>query len=175
MYNETSINVLNLKARTYNCLIGENIYSIEQLEKKDSNFLLKIPNLGKTSLAEIETALKKYNSEKNETLFKTTLADIQKTVEEGVYRSINSYLLRINLDEGLKNMVDTSLKDMKKEIQNSLFANINEIRTIVLEQSRILEGMQSMQAPNSIINRISEKVPGFNTMIYELYKTLEKE
>lgn len=52
-----SIDELSLSVRCRNCLIGEDIYTIDQLVMNSAHDLLKIPNLGKVSFREIKTAL----------------------------------------------------------------------------------------------------------------------
>jgi DNA-directed RNA polymerase subunit alpha len=56
-----TINSLNLTVRSANCLKAENIYYIGDLIQKSESELLKTPNLGKKSLAEIKNILATMN------------------------------------------------------------------------------------------------------------------
>ena len=51
------IKELDLTVRSHNCLASENIYTIGDLVSKTTNELLKIPNLGRKSIKEIEEVL----------------------------------------------------------------------------------------------------------------------
>jgi len=164
-----------LGKRIINCLLNEGIKTITELKKKDKIDLLKIPGVGRKGLAKIQLLL---SSDKNEYDRETknilTINEIKKVIFNSVYEAIHEYMKNGYGRIMMKDMIETSLKTMQEEIHSTLFRNINELRTIVLEQSRILEGMQSISRPDGIIGKISEKVPGFNTMIHDLYKVLEK-
>ena len=59
---EASIDVLEITARSENCLMSADIYTIGQLIKNTRNELLKISNLGSKSIKDIEAQLeKKFN------------------------------------------------------------------------------------------------------------------
>jgi DNA-directed RNA polymerase alpha subunit len=51
------IEELGLLVKTENCLKADGICTVEQLTKLTSNHLLKIPNMGRKSVGEIEQAL----------------------------------------------------------------------------------------------------------------------
>ncbi len=51
------IEELGLSLKTENCLKADDICTVEQLTKLTSNHLLKIPNMGRKSVLEIEQAL----------------------------------------------------------------------------------------------------------------------
>jgi DNA-directed RNA polymerase alpha subunit len=53
----TSISELNLTARSENCLLSENIEFIEQLIEYSPRSLIRIQNLGKKSIKEIQEQL----------------------------------------------------------------------------------------------------------------------
>jgi DNA-directed RNA polymerase subunit alpha len=50
---EYGIEKLGLTVRAENCLKAEDIYTLEQLQKRTEHELLKTPNLGRKSLGEI--------------------------------------------------------------------------------------------------------------------------
>lgn len=52
-----SIDALNLKTRSINCLKGENIASIGELVQQTEESLFRTPNLGRKSLTEIKEEL----------------------------------------------------------------------------------------------------------------------
>jgi DNA-directed RNA polymerase alpha subunit len=56
-YVETSIDSLELTVRSANCLKAENIYTVEQLLSHSEQELLRIPNLARKSLIEINLCL----------------------------------------------------------------------------------------------------------------------
>jgi len=58
---EKSIGEIEWTARTFNCLISENIKTVDQLVKLTANQLLKIPNFGRKSLKEVRDELAEFN------------------------------------------------------------------------------------------------------------------
>ena len=54
---ETSIESLNLKTRSYNCLKSRDITTIEQLVDQTERDLLRIRNFSRTSLRDVKTKL----------------------------------------------------------------------------------------------------------------------
>ena len=58
---KTPIWDLNLTVRAYNCLLSNDIRTIEDLIKWTEYDLVRTPNLGKKSFKEIQTALLRYN------------------------------------------------------------------------------------------------------------------
>lgn len=54
---QDSIDILNLTARPHNCLKGENIFTISDLLECGLNDLLKLPNMGRKSIKEIQMEL----------------------------------------------------------------------------------------------------------------------
>lgn len=59
----TPIEVLNLTMRTEHALKADNIFTVERLMQLPANTLLKIPNLGRRSLNEIQDSLRVMNLE----------------------------------------------------------------------------------------------------------------
>lgn len=59
----TPIEVLNLTMRTEHALKAHNIFTVERLMQLPANTLLKIPNLGRRSLNEIQDSLRVMNLE----------------------------------------------------------------------------------------------------------------
>lgn len=65
----------------------------------------------------------------------------------------------------LQLLIHTELIPFKQEI--------NELRTILCEQYRLLQSIQLEKRPEGIVNNINEKLPGFSGIIYDLYKKIE--
>lgn len=61
--NGNPVNDLGLSVRCYNCLRNEGILTIEYAEKVSDATLLRIPNFGRKSLAELRAEIKRWRSE----------------------------------------------------------------------------------------------------------------
>ena len=122
MLDETPIEKLDLKRRTYNCLIDENILTIEKLETWSKEDLLKTPNLGKKSFTEIQDALAKYREENNKA-FEVNLDILKDLIEQGLHKSINCDHERVYLNRAIKNTVESILKNIKDEMHNFIISH----------------------------------------------------
>jgi hypothetical protein len=71
--DQTSIDDLDFTARTHNALTAEGIHYVGELKEYTTRDLLKLPNIGLTSLKEIQTALAHRG---------IVLPDVQITAEE---------------------------------------------------------------------------------------------
>ena len=61
---DTQLSELKLRKRSYNALMSENIYSVRQLMPISDDELLRIRNIGLTTLYDIRWALENYVDQK---------------------------------------------------------------------------------------------------------------
>jgi hypothetical protein len=191
--HDNSIDELALPMRVRNCLFAEDIFTIEALMDLSSAHILKIKGISRNSLKIIEEELDIYkNKINNKNTMSINLEQLEKIVSKETYKAMAeffknglgykrrwpwSHLPRTCNNTCYKiveDLIKTALTEMKTDIESNLFRNTNELRTLVLEQSRILEGLQSINRPDGIVHKISEKIPGFSHTIYELHKLLSK-
>ncbi len=149
-----------LPTRLKNILGANNIYNYSQLlVAYDKNMLAHIQGIGLSSRKLIEKMLNKKIKHK----IKATNFELEEILDKCMQKSFDHLKIR---------MIEV-LMGVKKELAAQINMNINEMRTVILEQSRILEAMQLTYGPHGVINKISEKIPGFNAVMYELSKKLE--
>jgi hypothetical protein len=189
MADEISIDVLALTMRAENALKDKGLDTISKLEEfiyrcklRGSRGLREIHNIGGLSEKVILDELKFYREKHPHSI---QLIDNVKPEPEIDYEKIQDNIIlalrgmintfKRDLEEGLHEHVKAYINPLGNDLHSKLLQHINELRTIVLEQSRILEGVQALRQPNGIINKIAEKIPGFDTTIYELYKKLYGE
>jgi predicted DNA-binding helix-hairpin-helix protein len=153
MNHSQSIVHLDLSKRTIDALKYTNINCIKDLEVLSFKQLLAIPGLGKKAIIEIDEAL----------------------IE---YRKNNRFLLEVlnqklnQINEVLEGFRPIIVQVMRKELTN-LHMQVNELRTVILEQQPILESIQARNPPDVFLSEIDKKIPGFSRTIYDVYKTLK--
>lgn len=178
-----SISQIGLPQRIIHTLLENNIETIEDLLSADLKDISRLTNIGSKRLKLIIDALKELKVEtknpeeeiqEHNTHRNMSLKEIHEIVFEESCNAFQKLLAMVDGKELLVPAIRDALQEMKKEIHLELFREINELRTIVLEQSRILEGMQSIDRDNGILNKINDKIPGFATAIYAMHKELEQ-
>lgn len=87
------------------------------------------------------------------------------------YRTLKKIEGRIKeIEGGIRYIFDTIHKNNFKDIQHEM----HEMRTIMLEQYRIIQDIQLEKSPDGLLRKINEKLPGFSTTMYDLYKKLDQ-
>jgi|HubBroStandDraft_2_1064218.scaffolds.fasta_scaffold00250_16 DNA repair protein RadC len=93
-----------------------------------------------------------------------------KYIKKALYWFIKSSEIKLQKDRLLSEM-----QAMFKEFSIPLKHEINELRTILLEQYRLIQSIQIEKQPEGIMKIINEKIPGFSSTMYDIYKKLEEK
>lgn len=127
-----------------------------------------------------KVAKKKRRTSINRTLEKPLkIEELMKYIESRITFCIANEMgnYASNLSEDLsspfRNILSDVLKEMRFEIESKLFRNINELRTIVLEQQRILESIKDMNKFDETIGMIKSGMPEIRNIIHTISKALE--
>lgn len=106
---------------------------------------------------------------------KKSLIKIEGKIERHMLRKLFGKK-NLNLKDELAQILNDFIPILVKNVQNeflSLNSQINEMRTLLLEQQRIIEGIQHYKEPEGALKQIDKKIPGFSQIVYELYKNLD--
>lgn len=126
-----NIGILNLSARTLNCLHHANINILKDLVIATDSSLLRLPRFGIKCLNEIEDSLKKYNLTLNMTDIEESIADEDVLNIKDLYPD-QSWLARGNNSLWLKSLMDDN-PSISKEIANLNI--LNDLDYQVMENS----------------------------------------
>lgn len=173
MLNENDpdhINNLELTIRSTNVLKEAKIVSIKELSKLDDNTLLKMPNVGKKCLKEIKDAVSYYKKKNCTTDEQSELDELKEFLENAINMAVRNCLLAHK--DYIREMQDHAVEIFTSRINNLALNPYNEIRTLILEQGRILDGMKLINKPNGMIDVITKKIPGFDVFVNKLYEKL---
>jgi hypothetical protein len=155
--NFTSILDLGLPTRINNILLVEGIDSVEKLIDLDDLDLIRIANLGKKSREKIARHLNSF----------------KKTNELPIIDALKSINEKINSMEKTIIMLSDFLDKILGNPMTNLSHEVNNLRTVVLEQYRLLQDIQIEKSPDGILKKINEKIPGFSSTMYDVYQKLE--
>jgi hypothetical protein len=153
----TDIGVLALNVRILNNLICGGYHTVEKLLEADSGELLRVPGIGKESLNMIGKALKRFRKLVNP--------------EQQMLQDIGSKLMAV---ERKVNMLSEMMEKLAVSKLGILAEEVQGMRTIMLEQYRLLQSIQLEKSPDGLLRKINEKVPGFSATVYDLYHKLEQ-
>ena len=72
------------------------------------------------------------------------------------------------------NMLSEMMEKLAVSKLGILAEEVQGMRTIMLEQYRLLQSIQLEKSPDGLLRKINEKVPGFSATVYDLYHKLEQ-
>lgn len=166
MPDNKDISVLKLQNRITNVLRCENIHTIQELmDAIEDGYVIKFQGIGKISFNLIQSNLTAYLTSK-----------LNRKAEENIDKSLEGYAQSFEplITSIFRKELEEALNYMQARIDSRMFANINEIRTLVLEQGRILQQIQTVNEADGVVHKISQKVPGFTSIMNELYRKMTK-
>ena len=148
---------LGLNKRIFYSLWNNGIDNIEKLMTITFSELQRTPGIGRESINKVQIAINKLKS--------------NGISESNSSPSIISKLMSIDnkitgMNSILVKLVDNKINNMSLEIQ--------DMRTIILEQYRLLQCIHLEKSPDGVIKKIESKIPGFSSIIYDLYQKLEQ-
>jgi hypothetical protein len=138
-----SIDVLDLTIRSENCLKTQKIYLIGNLVSKKERDLLRIPNLGKTSVLDIVSQLRRIGLTLNTGLPDWTPLDLQKvTGHEGISKGDSlELLIRKNKSRSLEvrlGSADADNETIEKNLRQPLWSILEEFQASLNERQLLV-------------------------------------
>jgi DNA repair protein RadC len=100
-----------------------------------------------------------------------------KYIKKAIYWYRKSNEIKLEKDDllaVLRNTIINEIKDLVQFPMNNINHEINEFRTILCEQYRLIQNIEIEKSPEGIIRRINEKIPGFSSTIFDIYKKLNE-